>query len=53
MRRGECYLVRKPGRTDPKRQRVFVIVSRQALLQTAFSTVIYAPVYSRQDGLGS
>jgi mRNA interferase MazF len=53
MTRGECYLVRKPGGTNPKRQRVFVIVSRQALLQTAFSTVICAPVYSRHDGLGT
>ena len=51
MRRGELYLVRKPGSQDPKRQRVFVIVSREALLNTRFSSVICAPVYSRHDGL--
>ena len=51
MRRGELYLVKKPGSQDPKRQRVFVVVSRQALLDTRFSSVICAPVYSRHDGL--
>jgi len=51
VRRGELYLVRKPGSQDPKRQRVFVIVSREALLNTRFSSVICAPVYSRHDGL--
>lgn len=53
MRRGELYLVRKPGSQDPKRQRVFVVVSRQALLNTRFSTVICAPVYSKHDGLST
>ena len=51
MRRGELYLVKKPRSRDPKRQRVFVVVSRQALLETRFSSVICAPVYSRHDGL--
>lgn len=53
MRRAELYLVRKPGARDPRRQRVFVIVSRQALVDSRFSTVICAPVYSRYDGLGT
>ncbi len=53
MRRGELYLVRKPGTQDPKRQRVFVIVSREALLNSKFSSVICAPVYSRHDGLST
>ena len=53
MRRGELYLVRKPGSQDPKRQRVFVIVSRQVLIDTEFSSVICAPVYSRHDGLST
>src|SRR5438552_18140659 len=43
--------MKKPGSRDPKRQRVFVVVSRQALLETRFSSVICAPVYSRHDGL--
>ena len=53
MKRGEFYLVRKPGSQDPRRQRVFVIVSRQPLVDSRFSTVICAPVYSRHDGLST
>ena len=53
VRRGDLYLVRKPGSRDPKRQRVFVIVSRQGLIVTKFSSVICAPVYSRHDGLST
>ncbi|MGH9509600.1 MAG: type II toxin-antitoxin system PemK/MazF family toxin [Terriglobales bacterium] len=53
MTRGELYLVRKPGSRDPKRQRVFVIVSRQALVDSKFSTVVCAPLYSRHDGLST
>ena len=44
MRRGELYRVAKPA-ADPKRSRVFVIVSRQVLLESNFSTVVCAPVY--------
>ena len=53
MKRGELYLVRKPGSQDPRKQRVFVIVSRQALVDSRFSTLICAPVYSRHDGLST
>jgi mRNA interferase MazF len=53
VRRGELYLVRNVGETDPRRQRVFVIVSRQVLIDSKFSTVICAPVYSRHDGLAT
>ncbi len=53
MRRGELYLVKKPGSRDPKRQRVFVVISRQALLNSRFSSVICAPVYSQHDGLST
>lgn len=53
MKRGDLYLVRKPGSGDPRKQRVFVVVSRQALIDSAFSTVICAPVYARHDGLGT
>jgi mRNA interferase MazF len=51
VKRGEFYLVRKPGSRDPRKQRVFVIVSRQPLIDSRFSTVICAPVYSRHDDL--
>lgn len=53
MKRGELYLVRKPGSQDPRKQRVFVVVSRQLLIDSRFSTVICAPVYSRHDGLST
>jgi mRNA interferase MazF len=53
VRRGELYLVRKRVSLDPKRQRVFVVVSRQVLIDSNFSTVICAPVYSRHDGLST
>jgi mRNA interferase MazF len=52
MRRGELYRVRKPG-GDPKRARVFAVVSRQVLLDSSFSTVVCAPVYSRAQGLST
>lgn len=53
MRRGELYRVRKPSEADPKRSRVFAIVSRQALIDSRFSTVICAPVYTSYAGLST
>lgn len=53
MQRGELYLVRKPGVTEPKKQRFFVVVSRQVVIESRFSTVICAPVFSRHDGLST
>lgn len=53
MRRGDLYRVQRPGGGDPKRSRVFVIVSRQTLIDSRFSTVVCAPVYSRFDGLAT
>lgn len=50
MRRGELYRVSKPG-GDPKQFRVFVVVSRQTLIDSRFSTVICAPVFSSGEGL--
>ena len=52
MRRGDLYRVAKPG-ADPKRQRVLVVVSRQALIDSRFSTVVCAPVYSTRYGLST
>jgi mRNA interferase MazF len=45
--------VAKPSSTDPKRFRVFVVVSRQVLIDSKFSTVICAPVYSARTGLST
>ena len=53
MRRGELYRVRRPTSRDPKKFRVFVIVSRQILIDSRFSTVICAPVYTIYNGLST
>ena len=52
MKRGELYRVRHP-KGDPKRSRVFAVVSRQSLIESAFSTVTCAPVYSVRHGLST
>ena len=52
MRRGEVYRVFRPG-GDPRQYRAFVIVSRQTLIDSRFSTVICAPVYSNGEGLST
>ena len=50
MKRGELYRVRRPP-GDPKPARVFVVVSRQPLIDSTFSTVVCAPVFSQWHGL--
>jgi mRNA interferase MazF len=53
VRRGELYRVYKATANDPRQYRVFVVVSRQALLDSRFSTAICAPIYSVYDGLST
>lgn len=54
MRRGDLYRVAYLSRTDPKRSRVFVVVNRQVLCDTAeFSAVICAPISSSRHGLAT
>lgn len=53
MKRGDLYRVYKGSNHDTKKFRVFVVVSRQALIDSKFSTVICAPIYSRFDGLST
>ena len=53
MRRGELFRVRRPSSHDPKKFRVFIIVSRQILIDSRFSTVICAPVYTAYEGLST
>lgn len=53
MKRGDLYRVYKAMSTDPKRYRVFVVVSRQVLIDSKFSTVICAPIYSSYEGLST
>ena len=51
MKRGELYRLAKPSKRDPKRFRVYIIVSREDLMETTFPTVVCAPVYSNYIGL--
>jgi mRNA interferase MazF len=53
MRRGELYRVYKASARDPRRSRVFVVVSRQTLIDSRFSTTICAAIYSAYDGLST
>jgi mRNA interferase MazF len=52
VKRGDLYRVSHPGH-DPKKFRVFVVVSRQAVIDSNFSTVVCAPIYTVYDGLAS
>ncbi len=36
-----------PSGRDPKRNRMFAVVSRQMLIDSRFSSVVCAPIYSR------
>jgi len=53
LKRGDLYRVYKGSPTDPKRYRVFAVVSRQVLIDSKFSTVICAPIYSSYEGLST
>jgi mRNA interferase MazF len=52
VRRGELYRVFRPGR-DPKQYRIFAIVSRPALIDSRFSTVVCAPVFTSDAELST
>jgi mRNA interferase MazF len=51
MKRGDMYLLRHSGGRDPKRQGVMTVVSRQALVDSRFPTVVCAPVFTCGHGL--
>ena len=53
MKRGEFYRVYRGTKNDPKDYRVFLIVSRQEVLDSPFSTVVCAPVYSKYNGIST
>jgi len=53
MKRGELYRVSLGSKADTKKQRVYVIVSRQELIDSAYSTLICAPVYTNYEGLST
>jgi mRNA interferase MazF len=50
MRRGDLYRIHKPA-GDLKQFRIFAVISRQPLIDSSFSTVVCARVYSRGSGL--
>jgi len=52
MNRGELYRVHKPA-GDPKQFPAFVVVSRQALIDSRFSTVVCAPVFTSGEALST
>ena len=53
MNRGDLYRVRKPSAREPKRHRVFLVVSRQVLIDSRFATVVCAPIFSSHAGLST
>jgi mRNA interferase MazF len=53
VRRGDLYRVAKPSSRDPRASRVFVVASRQVLLDSKFATAVCAPVYSSHHGLST
>jgi mRNA interferase MazF len=53
MKRGDFYRIYKGNKNDPKSHRVFVVVSRQLIVDSKFSTAICAPVHSKYDGFPS
>jgi mRNA interferase MazF len=53
LKRAELYRVYKGNRNDPRRSRIFVVVSRQVLIDSQFSSVTCAPIYAAYDGLST
>ena len=53
MKRGDFYRVYRGAKNDPKDFRVFLIVSRQEVIDSPFSTVICAPVYSKYNDIST
>lgn len=53
MNRGDLYRIRKPSSRESSRHRVFLVVSRQVLIDSRFSTVVCAPIYSSHSGLST
>lgn len=53
MRRGDIFRVHKPKHDDPKRYRFYIVVSRQDLIDSSYSSVVCAPIYSHGRGLST
>jgi mRNA interferase MazF len=50
MKRGDLYRVPRGNKYDPKKYRVYVIVGRQKTVDSGFSSVICAPIYTNFEG---
>jgi mRNA interferase MazF len=53
LKRGELYRVYRGSQQDPRKYRVFAIVSRQTVIDSSFSTIICAPVYTTHHGIST
>ena len=53
MKRGDLYRVYKVSKHDPKNYRIFVVISRQAVIDSKFSAVICVPIYSNYHGIST
>jgi mRNA-degrading endonuclease toxin of MazEF toxin-antitoxin module len=51
MERGELYRVLKPSKHEPKKSRVYVIISRRAFIKSKYQTVVCVPIYTNRNGL--
>ena len=47
MKRGDLFQVYRGTINDPKKYKVYLIVSRQEVIENSYSTVICAPIYSK------
>jgi mRNA interferase MazF len=53
VKRGDLFRVYRGSKSDPKKHRVFLVVSRQTLIDQGFSSVICAPVYTNYRGFAT
>jgi len=51
MKRGDFFRVYRGSKYDPKEYRVYLVVSRQELIDNKFPTVICAPICSKYENI--
>jgi len=51
MKRGDLFRIYRGSKYDPKEHRVYIVVSRQELIENKFPTVICAPVCSKHENI--
>lgn len=45
--------MRHPSKKDPRKSRVFAVVGRQSIIDSSYSTVVCAPVFTSRHGLST